>query len=146
MLEEFGRSVVAASTSEATDLWFLYLDGTAERQLQVPGRAEVGPSWSPDGNRLVYLTSVDAQGAFALAVADADGTNVRTLPGVYSDVNPSWSPDGTRIAVVNDLGSVVRLTLLDPDGKAEPIVIEGVLPAQPVAEPVSPTAWQRVAP
>jgi Tol biopolymer transport system component len=140
------RIVVAASTSEATDLWFLSLDGTPERQLRVSGRAEVGPSWSPDGNRLVYLKSLDEQATFALAVANADGTNERTLPGVYSDVNPAWSPDGTRIAVVNDLGSVVRLTLLDPDGKAEAIVIEGVLPTQPVAEPVSPTAWQRIAP
>ena len=32
---------------------------------RVPGRAEVGPSWSPDGNRLVYLTSVDG-GSFIL--------------------------------------------------------------------------------
>jgi hypothetical protein len=79
-------------------------------------------------------------------VADADGANERLLPGIYSHINPSWSPDATRIAAVNDLGSVVRLTLLDPDGKAEAILIEGVPPAQPVAEPVSPTAWQRVAP
>ena len=140
------RIVVAASTSEATDLWFLYLDGTPQRQMRVPGRAEVGPSWSPDGNRLTYLLSIDQPRSFTLVVADADGANERTLPGVYSDVNPAWSPDGRRIAVVNDLGPVVRLTLLDPDGKAEAIVIEGVLPAQPVAEPVSPTAWQRVAP
>jgi hypothetical protein len=69
------------------------------------------------------------------------------LPGAYSHVNPTWSPDGTRIAVLNDLGSVVRLTLIDPDGEAAPIVIEGVIPAESVAAVHgSPTAWQRIAP
>ena len=139
------RIVVAASAAgEDTDLWILHVDGSPEQRLRVPGQAEVGPSWSPIGDRLAYLTSGDGV-SFLLHVADADGANERLLPGIYSPINPSWSPDGTRIAVVNDLGSVVRLTLLDPDGKAEAIVIEGVIPTQPVAEPISPTAWQRVA-
>ena len=112
----------------------------------IPGHAEVGPSWSPDGNRLAYLTSIDGQ-AFTLVVADADGSNARTLPGVYSHINPSWSPDGRRIAVVNDLGSVGRVTLVDPDGLAEAIVIEGAFPdASVIAMRSSPTSWQRVAP
>jgi Tol biopolymer transport system component len=99
----------------------------------------------PERRRLAYLTSGDGE-SFLLHVADADGANERLLPGTYNHITPSWSPDGTRIAVVNDLGSVVRATLLDPDGKAEAIVIEGVLPTEPVAERSSPTAWQRRAP
>jgi Tol biopolymer transport system component len=43
------------------------------------------------------------------------------LPGVCGDINPSWSPDGHRIAVINDLGSVGRVTLVDPDGLAEAV-------------------------
>ena len=136
--------VAAAGATEATDLWILHVDGSPEQRLRVPGRAEVGPSWSPIGDRLAYLTSGDGV-SFLLHVADADGANERLLPGIYSQINPAWSPDGTRIAVVKDLGSAMRLTLLDPDGKAEAIVIEGVIPTQPVAEPISPTAWQRVA-
>ena len=140
------RIVVAATgATEATDLWILHVDGSPEQRLRVPEQAEVGPSWSPIGDRLAYLTSGDGV-SWLLHIADADGTNERLLPGIYGHINPAWSPDGTRIAVVNDLGSVVRLTLLDPDGKAEAIVIEGVHPAQPVVEPVSTTAWQRVAP
>jgi Tol biopolymer transport system component len=137
--------VAAAGATEATDLWILHVDGSPEQRLRMPGLAEFGPSWSPTGDRLAYLTSGDGVSCL-LHVADADGANERLLPGTYSHINPSWSPDGTRIAVVNDLGSVARLTLLDPDGKAEAIVIEGVLPTQPVAERVSPTAWQRVVP
>jgi Tol biopolymer transport system component len=140
------RIVVSAAGTEATDLWILHVDGSAEQHLRVPGRSEVGPSWSPNGDRLAYLSSGDGV-SFLLHVADADGGNDRQLPGIYSRINPSWSPDGTRIAVLNDLGSVVRLTLIDPDGKAAAIEIEGVIPAGSVdARRSSPTSWQRVAP
>jgi Tol biopolymer transport system component len=138
------RIVVSAATTEATDLWFLYLDGTPEHHVRVPGRAEVGPSWSPDGNRLAYLTSADGQ-SFTLVVANADGTNERTPPGVYSHINPSWSPDGSRIAVVNE--SIGRVTLVDPDGLADAIHIQSILPAESaVAILSSDTSWQRIAP
>lgn len=140
-----GNSVVAsAATSDATDLWFLSLDGRPERQLRVAGRAEVGPSWSPDGHRLAYLTSVDGQ-SFSLVVSDADGTNERAVPGVYSDINPSWSPDGHRIAVINDLGSVGRVRLVDPDGLVEAIEIESAFPdINYVAVRSTPISWQRI--
>jgi Tol biopolymer transport system component len=139
------RIVVSATTSEAFDLWFLYLDGTPERHLRTVGRAEVSPSWSPDGGRLLYLTSTTGT-SFTLMVANADGTNEQVMPGQYSFVNPIWSPDGSRIAAVNDLGSVARVTLLDPDGVAEAIVIEGVLPAGSLIAPRSDIpVWQRTA-
>ena len=138
--------VVSAATSEATDLWFLYLDGTPERQMSLPGRAEVGPSWSPDGNRLVYLISTDPQG-FTPVVADADGTKQRTLGGTYSEINPAWSPDGRLIAVVNELGPTGFVDLIDPDGEREPIRIASVAPADPgTSDRSAPVRWQRLAP
>jgi Tol biopolymer transport system component len=140
------RVVVSAATSESTDLWFLYLDGKPEQHLVTRGRAEVSPSWSPDGKRLVYLTTTDGR-SFVLRVADADGTKERLLPGLYSGVGLTWSPDSSRIAAVNDLGSVARVTLLDPDDEAEAILIEGVLPGASFVAPKSDIpAWQRIAP
>jgi Tol biopolymer transport system component len=139
------RIVVSARTGEGFDLWLLHLDGSPDQHLERPLIDEVGPSWSPDGRRLVYLTSA-AGVTYTLAVANADGSDEKTLPGSYSHINPSWSPDGSRIAVVNDLGTVGRITLVDPDG-AEPIQIEGQLPgASVVARRSSPTSWQRIAP
>jgi Tol biopolymer transport system component len=137
--------VVSAATTEANDLWILSLDAP-ERHLRMPGRAEVGPGWSPDGKRLAYLTTTTGI-EHTLTVAEADGANERDLPGVFSDYNPSWSPDGTRIAVVNDLGSVARIVLVDPEGVAEPVRIDSVLPAEGVvADRAVPVMWQRVAP
>ena len=80
-------------------------------------------------------------------VADADGTNARTLPGVYGEINPAWSPDGRLIAVVNDLGPVGYIDLIDPDGQRDPTRIETVVPADPgIADQSSPVRWQRLAP
>jgi Tol biopolymer transport system component len=140
------RVVVSARTTGGFDLWTLHVDGGLEQQLHGAGRDKVGPSWSPDGSRLAYLQSIGGQ-TFELVVANEDGTNERTLPGAYSHINPAWSPDAGLIAVVNDLGSVGRVTLVDPDGVAEPITIEGDLPAATdVAIRSSPTSWQRIAP
>ena len=137
--------VVSAGTTGMFDLWILSIDGP-ERHLGVPDRAEVGPSWSPDGSRLVYLTTTEGT-SYTLMLADPDGTNERALPGVFSDFNPSWSPDGSRVAVVNDLGSVARVVLVDPDGVAEAIQIDTTLPAEGViADRAVPVMWQRIAP
>ena len=67
------------------------------------------------------------------------------MPGVYSDINPSWSPDGHRIAVINDLGSVGRVRLVDPDGLFEVIEIESAFPdINYVAVRSTPISWQRI--
>ena len=114
--------------------------------MVVADRAEVGPSWSPDGTHLAYLTSLDGL-SFTLFVADADGRNERPLPGVFGDINPSWSPDGRLIAVVNVVGSLAGVTLVDPDGVGAPVRVEIVLPpASIVADRATPVSWQRLAP
>ena len=87
------RVVVSAATTRRPTSGSCISTEHPNDSCELPGRAEVGPSWSPDGNRLVYLISVDPQG-FMPVVADADGTNARTLPGVYGEINPAWSPDG----------------------------------------------------
>jgi TolB protein len=139
------RFVVSAAATNSVDLWVLHLDGS-EQQLRSSGRDEEGASWSPDGLRLAYLGTTNGTAA-TLNVADADGTNDRIMPGVFSLIAPTWSPDGSRIAAVNDIGSTARVTLLDPDGVAEPIFIDGALPAASMVAPRSDsTTWQRKAP
>jgi dipeptidyl aminopeptidase/acylaminoacyl peptidase len=55
-----------------------------------------GPSWSPDGRRIAFAVGGH------LAIADADGQNMRTLPLLTdSDHSPAWSPDGRRLAFVS---------------------------------------------
>ncbi len=84
-------------------------------------RANVLPSWSPDGNRVAF-SAMGRDNIRHLYVMSADGTNVLELNSGTSRggvVQPAWSPDGTRIAYVDwngTAGSQVHLFLIDPDG------------------------------
>jgi Tol biopolymer transport system component len=63
-----------------------------------------GPSWSPDGGRLVFSGSLG--GITDLYVVNADGGGLRRLTDDrYGDFQPQWSPDGTTIAFATDRDS-----------------------------------------
>ena len=70
-----------------------YADGiTPEITLIGPGRY-FHPSWSPDGSKILFETDE------AFLVMNADGSGVRTFPGVgpTQEGTPHWSADGLRI-------------------------------------------------
>lgn len=75
------------------------LDGTRFRIVTNDPIAAKHPRWSPDGEHLIYYR-VGEDGNLRLMVMDADGTNVREIPGTHqtADFNPAqWSPDGSTI-------------------------------------------------
>jgi Tol biopolymer transport system component len=82
-----------------------------ERRLDTPLSQMVGPSWSPDGKRIVF--SGAEHGFSNLYMIDADGRNLRQLTsGKESGLQPSWSPDGRQVAFVSDRGQGTNLELL----------------------------------
>jgi Tol biopolymer transport system component len=86
-------------------------------------------TFSPDGSKLAFYRVDLTQGASAIVVANADGSNARALatthppeffaPGFF--VEPSWSPDGKRIAacVRNSQSRDARLVTIDAASGAE---------------------------
>ena len=63
-----------------------------------------GPSWSPDGKRLVFSGS--SGGITDLYVVNADGSEIRQLThDKFGDLQPQWSPDGRTIAFATDRDS-----------------------------------------
>ena len=69
------------------------------------------PSWSPDGDRLVFKG-----GRRLYVVPAAGGPRVAlTGPDYYSNF-PQWSPDGERILFTSNLGGDFELYTVRPDG------------------------------
>ncbi|MGH7607824.1 MAG: hypothetical protein ACREME_10845, partial [Gemmatimonadales bacterium] len=73
------------------------------RRIEVPLNGLQTPSWSPDGQQLVF-SGFDG-GLSDLYVVNRDGTGLRRLTSdKYADLHPAWSPDGKTIAFVTDRG------------------------------------------
>ena len=99
-----GRSIVySISTENGADLYQRPLEGEAfPRRITVGrGSENVGPSFSPDGNRVTFTS--DRTGHPEVYIMDADGTNADIFTAFdFGDQNdrasPDWSPDGRQIA------------------------------------------------
>lgn len=81
------------------NLFSMKTDGTDLVDLG-PGHR---PSWSPDGEWLVYMRTQDDGHTFTssdLYAARADGSSTVQLTNTRErlEMNPDWSPDGSRIA------------------------------------------------
>ena len=60
------------------DVWVMNADGDARRNLTLGNKVnDWGPSWSPDGKTIVFLSGLD--NVYDLHLMNADGTNVRRL-------------------------------------------------------------------
>ena len=91
-----------------TQVFVMNADGTDNRRLTGTGGtqfAESGPSWSPDGSRILYWS-------YGAGIATIGGGTIykgATDPHSIGDVNyystPDWSPDGSKVVFARgDLG------------------------------------------
>jgi Tol biopolymer transport system component len=95
------------------------------------------PDWSSDGP-LVFGSFDPSTSNVGIAVADADGTNARTILEDAYAASPIWSPDGGLIAFVGDDAGrplpAVAIRVIMPDGSAPRTVA--------ALEEVSDIAWR----
>lgn len=99
------------------DIHVVNADGSGETALTQTGAYEDHPSWSPDGNRLTFMS--DRDGNREIYVMNADGTQQRDItadPG--DDEAPSWSPDGTAIAFMSNRTGAFNIWVAAPGGGA----------------------------
>lgn len=103
----YGQIAFASMRTGVAQIYLGDLQGNIIRPITNMPEGACQPSWSPDGQKLVFVSP--CKGNLAIAVPppsntslftiNADGselTQLTTVPG--ADFEPAWSPDGTRIA------------------------------------------------
>ncbi len=82
------------------ELWVMNADGSNQRQITHLGGANFGPSWTPDGKRLIFSSNYTQprSGNFDLYLIALDGTGLEqiTTHGAF-DGFPMFSPDGRTV-------------------------------------------------
>jgi dipeptidyl aminopeptidase/acylaminoacyl peptidase len=87
-----------------TEIWVMNADGSGKRRLTQNVSFDGGPTWSPDGRRIMFARgSLYTNGSGLpysdLWVMNANGTGQRRLTRTRElELEPSWSPRGDRIA------------------------------------------------
>ncbi|MCE9531738.1 MAG: S9 family peptidase [Planctomycetes bacterium] len=80
-----------------SDLWIINVDGSNHRALTNGEGSHQMPRWSPDGKRLVYLSTHD--GATQLMCRWLDNNQSGLLAKLPAEpLGMSWSPDGKSLA------------------------------------------------
>src|SRR2546421_12939872 len=81
--------------------WGIYVmgeDGSSQTRLTNNAAGDGEPSWSPDGQRIVFTTYRTPNAAIYVMNADGSGQTQLTSGAAAPDAKPSWSPDGRQIA------------------------------------------------
>jgi len=95
----------------------------APRLLIGEGFDDGSPSFTADGQRLLFLRTIERR--TFLMTARADGTDVRRLvPEQVVDPRFATSADGSAMALINDIRGVPRLFVVPTDASRSPAEIE----------------------
>jgi Tol biopolymer transport system component len=97
-------------------------DGSHRRLVDTgTSGADMSPSWSPEGKRLVFATTANPYVArlthASVSIVDVDGSHRRLL--VEHASAPAWSPDGNRIAYHASCGGIRLVTPAGADATPE---------------------------
>ena len=89
-------------------------DGSKLRTLTRDAAGDGNLAWSPDGQKIAFVSRRDAN--LEIYVMNADGSRQRRLTrNTVGDSDPVWSPDGRRIAFVSNW----QVHVMNADGSGQ---------------------------
>jgi Tol biopolymer transport system component len=132
-----GRLIAFASArdtlpSGGTHSYVMSSDGSGVHQLTSGPALDSNPSFSPDGERVVFDRRSGGGGASRIYVVGVDGSGLRALTdGSSSAWDPVFTPNGRRIVYVGDGDTDARsdhsdIWAMAPTGADQRVLIDGV--------------------
>jgi Tol biopolymer transport system component len=134
----YSASIAYHSTRTGnSEIWLFHTDGRQETQITDNGSWDMYPDWSPDGDRMLFVS--DREGArFRLFTVNRDGGGERLLVDkaiklnsqiapVIGSLASRWSPDGERIAFLAEGEAVTGLWIVGADGEDARVVIDNAI-------------------
>ena len=115
-------------SSEVNDIAHLYtmnIDGTNETKITnfTNGTNPVWTgeaSWSPDGTKIIFISSKDNDNGSEIYTINSDGTNlIRINHNTRGESNPIFSPNGTKILFSSEVNDIAHLYTMNIDGTNE---------------------------
>jgi Tol biopolymer transport system component len=133
---EVSGPVVLGATAKITiafdvEIFSMNDDGTGQTNLTDDSAWDGYPSWSPDGERIVFQTNRDNGGihieilppdglGYEVYAMDADGSDpVRLSNSPGDDICPRWSPDGLKIAFESYRDGNPEIYAMNADGTGQ---------------------------
>ena len=112
---------------ENGEIWTMNPDGSALTKLtdatsfanDVGG--DGGPSWSPDGERIMFGRSTGYQERDGLFVMNADGSNQARIGDAAGYSGAAWRPGGQKVAV-GECFHDCDIHLINPDGSGRTLL------------------------
>ena len=90
------------------ELWVMNADGSDQRQITNLGGANFGPSWTPEGRRIVFSSNYKNPRSrnFELYLVNLDGSGLEQITHHEEfDGFPMFSPDGKRMVWASNRGN-----------------------------------------
>lgn len=90
------------------ELWVMNADGSNQRQITNLGGANFGPSWTPDGRRIIFSSNYKSPRSrnFELYLINLDGSGLEQITNHQEfDGFPMFSPDGRRLVWASNRGN-----------------------------------------
>jgi Tol biopolymer transport system component len=113
-----GQEIVFSRGGSDRDVYVMNADGSSQRNLTGNPARDGNPVWSPDGQKIAFLS--DRDGNLEVYVMNADGGGQRNLTrNPAADRPAAWSPDGQKIAFTSDRDGNGEIYVMNADGSGQ---------------------------
>jgi Tol biopolymer transport system component len=100
------------------EIYVMNDDGSDVTRLTDDDANDFDPSWSPDGEKIAFVSFRDGSNNMEIYVMNSDGTDQTRLTDNYDalDREPSWSPDGEKISFASNRDGNYEIYVMNADG------------------------------